>query len=558
MIRRPAGLAGLVWLFAATAIAQPPSEAPAPAAEDLPPGHPAPAEAPAPAAEDLPPGHPAPAEAPAPAAEDLPPGHPTPPAQAPAGPEAQGMPAGHPPSAVSPGQAVTPSAGEMRRLEDVLRPPASGRAEPSRDVPIGGIRVTVIDPTGRPVPDVAVDVGGLASGERSRFNGRTDASGVATFSDLPTGNGQAYRVNVPNEGATFSTSPFQLPTDQGFDVRILRYPVTRDPRFVFFHVFRVIAEQRGERMHVIHQAELSNAGDEAFVFGDDYADIELPEGYVNFRFQRVITDQRIEEEEGEGAYAIRGSLPPGTVRLAWAYELPIGETEMSIPVQIPLRFFSLQALAEAVPGLELSVRGMPNAERRDPHGEVCVDSTQTEGCAWVTLVRRGPTDPALRAITMRITGIPGPSPIRWIAVGVALLFLLGGALGFLMGPARSGRSVVEALERRRAALLREAEELEADFDAGEVGPTFRKQRREQIVRELAGVLHRLDHEGSADAPDDTKGSVWLGLGLGAVLGVLGLVVVGYRYNEPQTVRGVAVGFGLWSLALVFGAMILSF
>lgn len=493
-----------LWLVAAPAFAQPPdapteepgagSQPPSAQPQQLPAGHP-PGALPTQPAPPMAQGQPAQGQMPA--------GHPTTPAQAPQG--QPGMPAGHPtggqmPGQVPPAQAMAPQ--QQRRLQEVLRPPPSGLAEPSDDVPAGSVRVLVVDPRGNPMPDVAVDIGGLASGERTRYNERTNAEGVATFTDLPTGQGQAYRVNVPNDGATFSTSPFQLEANRGHDVRVMRFPVTRDPRFVFFHVFRVIAEQRGERMHIIHQAELSNAGNEAFVF-DQTEPVALPEGYVNFRFQRVITDQRVEEIEAEGdddtgSYVIRGSLPPGTVRLAWAYEMPISDTEMSIPVQIPLRFFTLQALAEAMPELEMSVRGMPRAQRLDPQGGQCVDSQQTEGCAWVSQVRRGPEDEALSAITMRLTGIPGPSPIRWFAVAIALLFSIGGFGAFFLKRDR-GRDLA-SLERRRDALLAEAEMLEEDFEDGEIGPEYRRSRRDEIVRELAVVLHQVDTAKSDKRP----------------------------------------------------------
>lgn len=490
MSRRLALVLGLL-LAATPALAQPPEEeGPAPEeAAAQPPAQP----------QQMPAGHPLPTEQAPPAAQGMPAGHPTTAGGAPPQPAGQpGMPPGHPTGGQMPGQPLPPGQamppGQQNRLQQVLRPPPSGRAEPSNEVAPGSVRVRVIDPTGAPVPDAAVDIGALASGERTRYNERTNAQGIATFTELPTGQAQAYRVNVPNDGATFSTSPFQLPDDRGFSVEIIRFPVTRDASAVFFHVFRVIAEQRGERMHIIHQAELSNAGNEAFVF-DQTGPVELPEGYVNFRFQRVITDQRVEEIEAEGddetgSYAIRGSLPPGTVRLAWAYEMPLDDTELNIPVEIPLPFFTLQALAEAMPGLELSVRGMPNAQRLDPAGHECSDSQQTEGCAWVSQLRRGPDAAALNAITLRITGIPGPSPVRWFAVALAVLFAFGGFGAFFMK--RGGGRDLASLERRRDALVAEAEMLEEEFEAGDVGPEYRRTRRDEIVRELAVVLHRVE------------------------------------------------------------------
>ncbi|MGE0791686.1 MAG: hypothetical protein AB7S26_38780 [Sandaracinaceae bacterium] len=471
----------LSGLAPASLAAQPPDEA---QDEGMPHGHPTTAP---PGQEAMPPGHPVtpPPDQAAMPQDAMPPGHPT---TAPSDDEA--MPPGHP--STPPGQAMD---GTPARLREVLQPPEAGTAAPASDLAPGTIRVLVVGPDGRPVSDAAVDVGSLASGERSRHNGRTDASGIAMFRDLPVGGSQAYRVNVPLDGAVYSTTPFQLPADHGYDVRITRTPTTHDPRFVFFHILRVVAEQRGERMHIIYQAELSNAGEQTFVFGDDTSAIALPEGYVNFQFQRVITDQRVEEVQGTNTYAIRGSLPPGTVRLAWAFELPVDDTEMNVPVQIPIRFYSLQVFAEAMPGLEMSVRGMPNAQRLDLQGQPCVDSTQTEGCAWVTMTRRGPDDATLDGITLRLTGIPGPPPIRWFAVGFAILLLLAGVVLFVRRSATTTDSA--ALRARKDELLDEVRDLEEGLESGEIGPNWHRRRKDEIVRELAIVLQRLGNTDDA-------------------------------------------------------------
>src|SRR5690606_34214889 len=111
-------------------------------------------------------------------------------------------------------------------------------------------------------------------------------------------------------------------------------------------------------LHVIHQAELTNAGRETFVFPAQGVRASLPEGALAFQAQRVMTDQRI--EEADGGYVMRGSLPPGTVQLAWAYDLPIDGETVAIPVDIPLRFFGLQVFSEAPEGLVMDVRGMPD------------------------------------------------------------------------------------------------------------------------------------------------------------------------------------------------------
>lgn len=457
--------------------------APAQAQEDdppaMPPGHPLVAP-PRPAPQPLPPGHPVlPAEPPrpadAPTPDALPPGHP---------PAPVALPPGHPPAATG-----GPTPAGQNHMAHVMGPPRSGTAEASDEVPVGTVSVLVVDENGDPIPDAAVNMGSLASGERTRWNERTNDEGVATFDDLPTGNAQAYRVNVPFMGATYSTAPFALPTaGGGFSVRITRLPVTQEDRFVFFRVFRVIIELRGERMHVIQQGALTNAGSATYVFPASGRRAALPEDATAFQFQRVMTDQRVEEIAGQNAYVLRGSLPPGTVNLAWGYDLPVSGGDLEILVEFPMRFFGLQVIAEAIPDLDVEVSGgLPAMQRLDTQGEPCRDSVRTEGCAWITQIRRSPTDAEISSITIHLSGIPGPGPVRWIAVVLLIAFLFAGAILFVTA-GRKG-SPAAARKQQRRALQEEAEVLAEELESGEVGPQYHARRRAEIVRELATLLY---------------------------------------------------------------------
>jgi len=408
------------------------------------------------------------------------------------------MPAGHPPTS----GAAAQGAPARPATPQVLRPPVAPVAAESDEVPVGAIRVIVVDENGRPVADQGVDIGALASGERTRHNGRTGADGIALFTDLPTGTAQHYRVNVPYQGATYSTMPFALTTAHGHSVRVVRHPVTQEDNFVFFHVFRVVVEQRGERMHVIHQGELTNAGTSTYVFPASGRRAALPEEATAFQFQRVITDQRIEEVAGEQAYAIRGSLPPGTVQLAWAYDIPIAGGDLDIPVEIPMRFFNLQMITEALPDLGVTIRGMEPARRLDTQGQSCETSLQTPGCAWVTQLRRGPEDALIRHLTIHLTGIPGPGATRWIALAIAAFFVLLGAVWFITSA--GAPPLVEARTRRREDLKAEAEALAEELERGEIGPEYMARRRSEIVRELAELFYADVIEEAAQEHEDER------------------------------------------------------
>ena len=507
------------WLALAPALAA--------AQQPLPAGHPPGATAPPlPPGATAPPGHTSSGAMP-PAAPPLPPGAVAPPGHTSSGampPSAPPIPAGAiPPPGHAAGANALPAghpssngaaSADAAHLQQVLRPPVPPTAEESNEIEAGTIRVLVVDEHGLPAVDQPVNVGSLASGERTRHNERTNDEGIALFTDLPTGSAQHYRVNVPNQGATYSTMPFALPTEHGFSVRVVRLPVTREDNFVFFHMFRIVLEQRGERIHIIHQGELTNAGSETFVFPEEGTRAALPEDAVAFQFQRVITDQRIEEIDGEHMYALRGSLPPGTVSLAWAYDVPVGGGDMSIPFDLPMRFFGLQVVVEALPELEVSVAGMPSAQRLDTQGQPCESSVAALGCAWVTQLRRGPNDSTLDHLAVRLTGIRGPGPVRWVASGLAALFILLGVLWLLVS--WRTRSSGDPREARRDALKAEAEALAAEFEAGDIGPEYLARRRAEIVRELAGVHHLETVD--ADSERSARGPVVRRMGVVGFLG----------------------------------------
>lgn len=405
-------------------------------------------------------------------------------------PEGQGDSAAGASAAPPDGQPGAPSArppAEQQALQRTLSPPAPASAEPSADVPPGTIRVRVLDATGAPVPDARVDVGVLAQGgDRERTEKRTDETGVAVYEGLPTGADQAYRANVRYRGAVYSSTPFRLPPDRGYDVQLRQLPVTRDNRTLFQRLGQTQLEVRDKRLHVIHRAEIANAGAETVVLPADGLRVELPEGYLNFQAQSVMTDQRVTEEDG--AVRIRGSFPPGRVSLAWAYDLRIEGGSLAVPVQIPFPTFRYQVVTAALDGLELEVAGMPAATRHDLDGQDYL----------LSFVERGPGDAPFDAIEVRLTGLPTPGPGRWVALATASLFALLG-LAYLIaasvgsaprGSAQRRKAAKAERRARREGLLAEARELAEALANDEVGPEYAGRRRREIVEALAELRYQ--------------------------------------------------------------------
>lgn len=451
-----------------------------------------------PQGQQLPPGHPP--------AQQLPAGHP-PTQQAPQAPQAQQLPAGHPP--LGPAE-VMQQAREAReqseqqareqRTEQQEPTPADPMhrilggespelvvANPSTEVPAGTIRVRVVDGQGRPVAEQAVDVGILERGQRERLNGVTSEGGVVVFDGLEPGGEKAYRVNVPHGGATYQSTPFRLPPDQGYDVRVIRLPTTTEDYSVNARgqqvptnmslLTRSFLELRDTRIHIVQRVQLVNLSSETFVFPEEGKLVELPEGFTAWQWQEVMTDQRLSQVE-EG-FRVRGSLPPGRVDLTWAFDMPVSGSEMEIALPVPWRTFGARVEADAPKGMEIEVERMPNPDLHEV-GEQRV---------WLTEKRFRPEETPPTQLRVELSGIPGPGPLRWLALGGAIVLLLAAVL-FVFRPAGRGEGSGAALAQRRDQLVQDAVQLERMFRAEEIGPKYRRRQMDALVAELAAILRK--------------------------------------------------------------------
>ncbi|MEM9069427.1 MAG: carboxypeptidase-like regulatory domain-containing protein [Myxococcota bacterium] len=357
------------------------------------------------------------------------------------------------------------------------RTPAIATAEADPSIPPGTIRVRVITPSGAPVPGADIRFGIMKSdGSRDSVMGRTGPNGVLDQRDLPTGSGQAYRVNVPYQGATYSSTPFRLEPNRGHRVEIRRLPVTRSQQTLIQSLGQTMLEYRNERVHITQQAQLINLGGETIVLADDSAAMELPHGFTAFQSQQAMSDQRI--VPNDRGFVLRGSIPPGRTTLVWAYDIPLTGEEIHFSHEMPFRTYAYRVMSDQMTGMELQVDGFPEAEEHAGHqGRPLL----------VTQIERSPDDEPFRRLSVTVAGIPGPGPLRWLALGGAFVLLCFGFLLATRGGDRAG-----ALARARAArqdeLLDEASEVEELFHANDIGPQYRERRLREIVDELASLI----------------------------------------------------------------------
>lgn len=415
-------------------------------------------------------------------------------AQPPAAEAQPGLPTGQPTPDEAPAQA--PVGNDPHAHQDgapaLDRRPIS-EAQPSSAVAVGSIRVKVLDINEQPVPNATLQLGTMSQDSgRTTTPGTTGPDGTFVFSNL-VGDKIAYRVNVLHQGAKYSSTPFRLPADQGFDVIVRQVDTTKDTREVVLYVGATSVELKDERLRIVQQARLVNIGQKTYVFPEEGLLLHFPKDAVAFQAEEVMTDQHMKEAKGEGM-RITGSIPPGEVTLTWGFDLPQTDTTAELTFDLPWVTFAYRVLADAAPGMTLEVDEMPAPETHEDRGRRLL----------VTEVVKRVGEAPLRKVHIKLSGIPGPGPLRFIAVGLALCVL---GLGFFVS--RQGTAVAAAggdattshdLQLEEERLLERARELEAEHARGEIGPEFHKSALGELEEQLSGVLYekqRLTQQGKS-------------------------------------------------------------
>jgi len=344
------------------------------------------------------------------------------------------------------------------------------------ELPAGTITVEVIDQTGAAVPKQAVRLGVMEqSGGRESKACVTDDDGRCSFETLLTDSKHSYRVNVPYDGARYSSTPFRLDAEKGQRVRVVRLPTTTDDRRVLQVLGRTMIEFRDGRAHIRQDARLTNLGEATYVFPDEGLSIRLPDGFKAFDSMEVMTDQQLlATDEG---LEISGSIPPGRADLVWTYDIPVGGTSVSIQQAVPFATMEYQVVSDYVDGMTLEVEGFQVAR---------VHEGGDRRFLVAGLMRR-PGEPPIDPLRIHIRGIPGGGVLPYIASAIAAIFVFFG-IWLLFRPSDETAILVEAREGRRSELLDEIASLESQRKAEAIGPSYYEQQRRALTDELAIVL----------------------------------------------------------------------
>ncbi|MGB8329627.1 MAG: carboxypeptidase-like regulatory domain-containing protein [Polyangiales bacterium] len=344
------------------------------------------------------------------------------------------------------------------------------------ELPAGTIRVEVVDPSGAAIAQQAVRLGIMEqSGGRESEACITDDQGTCSFNGLLTDSKHSYRVNVPYEGARYSSTPFRIEETKGQRVRVVRLPTTTDDQRVFQVLGRTMIEFRGDRAHISQEARLTNLGDATYVFPDGGLRIRLPDGFKAFDSMAVMTDQRLAATDD--GLELSGSIPPGRVDLMWTYDVPVDGRSLMIEQAIPFATMEYQVVSDYVEGMSLEVEGFQVARVHEG----------ADRRFLVAGLMRSPGDPPVDPLRIHIRGIPGGGPLPYLASAIAAIFVFLG-IWLLLRPLDQSAILATVREERRTELLDEIASLEGQREAEAIGPSYYEHRRRELTDELAIVL----------------------------------------------------------------------
>ena len=335
-------------------------------------------------------------------------------------------------------------------------------------------------PPARPCPTPTVSIGIMsADSKRTSQDGRTGADGYATFAGMPVGEKQAYRVNVPYQGAKYSSTPFRLPPRGGYEVQIRRLPVTHDERMVVLYVGATSIELKDDRLKIVQQVQLLNLGSATYVFPEAGTLVRLPKGFMAVQTQDSMTDQHVSEAPGEGV-RVKGSLPPGDATILWGFDLPITGTEASFTAEIPWLTFAYRVISDAPPGMTLQVDGMPEPIVHSDAGRHFL----------VTELQRKVGDTPFPSLHVTLRGMPGSGsgPLdRRAARGRR--DRRRRVRHARQARATARRRTTDGFAALKAEVIARARALAEQREAGEIGPEYHAEQLAELETELAALLY---------------------------------------------------------------------
>ncbi len=374
----------------------------------------------------------------------------------------------------------------------------AGTAVPDPSIATGTLEVRPLDETGAPIPNHPVVLGMVGKDSKVDLKkATTDASGVARFADLPTGDGTGYAAVVEWHGIRLGTSPFAMPKTGGARAEVRALVRTADTNVITIGPgARIIVFLNEDRLIIREMLPIENTSDKMFDPGPGAVELPLPKGHVSTEINEGERKVEVRKDHGvavHGAVSPRGAMvnTPGHDagnEIDFMFGLPFnGETrEFEQPMPTGIGPFTL--ITQEVEGHDIRVTG-PGVGGRE-------ERTLNGRKFWVMPVEGVAAGGMLR---FTIGGLPSTdSTGRNVAGGLALL-LIAAAIFMARGPRtsrRPGEGSARSADEERSRLVDRREALFSSLialeqEARAAGTSAPAERRKQLVTELEQVYRRL-------------------------------------------------------------------
>ena len=361
-------------------------------------------------------------------------------------------------------------------------------------LPAGRLEVSIFDESGAPIPNQPVLLGMVDKTNKIDVrHGKSDATGVAHFAGLPTGEGTGYAAVVEWNGTRLGTAPFPMPSVGGARAEIRALGRTADPSVMTIGPgARIVLQMHEDSLQFLEMFPFENSSDKMFDPGPGAIEIPLPDGFVGAQAQEG--DRKIDVRQNHGM-AVHGAFTPkrsivGTTSknaghdVAFGFVLPYHGHTRAFVQPMPNGIGPFTLITEQIPGLTISGPGIGERQERELGGRKY----------WVMPVEAVPPG---GAVSFTMEGLPSMDAAGRNAAGILALALVVSAFAFGRRPSGDGKTARAADER--AQLIERRETLYADLvglettaraGGGPAPPDRRKQlvtRLEQIYRELAAL-----------------------------------------------------------------------
>ena len=366
----------------------------------------------------------------------------------------------------------------------------TGSARADASLPTKTLEVTLIDENGRPIPNHPVTLGSVDTSNKVDVrHAQSNASGVARFTDLPTGKTTGYAAVTDWKGMHIGTGPFAMPEDGGTRAEIHALERTGEPSVITIgEGARIILQMREDTLQFLEILPLENNSPKLFDPGPGAIEIPLPAEFTGA--EAAQGDRKVEIRQNRGV-AIHGVISPKSAlgeadaktagnEVSFGFVMPYhGDTrEFVQPVPTGIGLFTL--ITEQIPGLQITGTGVGARASRELNGRKY----------WVM---PGAAVAPGGVISFTVTGLPSTDHTGRTVAGVLALALIGAAIAFGRRPKGEARKAAlserDRLTARRETLFAELVAVERQARAGAMGAT--PERRRELVGKLEGVYQQL-------------------------------------------------------------------